>query len=362
MGHPAIENETPFAFEALFAADEQGRPVLTSLVKATFDIVGNGALELAEEQIPVDFSGQYNGEPGVSSCRVEPEVAFTKLATDVVLVGHAHASRRRAVSVDVELRVGRIQQCLRVTGDRVWTRRFLGATPSQPEPFEAIPLVYERAYGGWDRSAEDPAHHGFHAWNPVGVGFRTKRARFEEGSPLPNIEDPDAMLTSYKGKSTAAGFGFVNPEWEARRRYAGTYDAAWSRDRMPLLPSDFDRRFFNAASPGLVADGFLRGDEAVLISGASPEGRLSFRLPAVVPPSCRIALRNDDDQTHSTNLDTVLLDLDARKLVLTWRSFTVLRDGPFEVTDIEIRAENAPEKRVGAPLENVVRLPGRRAA
>lgn len=363
MGHPEIENKTPFAFQPLFVADEEGRPVVAPLVKATFDIGSDGALDLAEEPLPVDFTGKHHGEPGQSSLRFEPEVAFVKPATDVVFVGHAHSPHRRAVVMDVALQIGPVARQLRVTGDRVWVSRFLGSAPSEPATFEKIPLIYERAYGGWDRSAEDPKRHGFDPRNPIGVGYRGKGARFEEGAPLPNIEDPAALLTSYQGRSWPAGLGFTSPHWVPRSLLAGTYDDAWARTRMPLLPRDFDRRFFNAASPGLVAPGFLRGDETVLAYGLSPEGQLSFRLPGVVPPVCRVALRDREDVSLVTNLDTVIVDLDARKLLLLWRAFTTLSDGPLDVRAIEITVENAPQRRAAEPLpDNVVRLPARRAA
>src|SRR5882672_1114719 len=118
MGHPEIHNLTPFGFEALFVCDEAGRPIVSTIVKATFDVLAGGALELAAEQLPVDFQGSHHGDPAESSQRYEPETAFTKPATDVVLIGHAHAPSKRATSVEVELRVGALAKRLRVTGDR----------------------------------------------------------------------------------------------------------------------------------------------------------------------------------------------------------------------------------------------------
>ena len=241
MLHPEVENRTPFAFEALLASDEAGRPLVVPISKATYDILPGGSLDLADLQKPVDFEGSSNGEPGASSLRVEPEVAFAKPATDVVMVGHAHALRGQTV-VDVELAVGSLAKRVRVTGDRVWTQRLGTPSPSPPLPFEKIPLVYERSNGGWDRSPADAHRHDFHPGNPVGVGYRTKHSRFIEGAPLPNVEDPAAPLTSYQGRGVPAGFGFISPHWESRRLFAGTYDAAWARERMPLLPRDFDRR------------------------------------------------------------------------------------------------------------------------
>src|SRR5437016_2718537 len=92
MGQADVQNGTPFAFEALFLADEEGRPLLVPVVKATYEIAARG-LTLAEEQIPLNPAGDAYGDPAESSYRYEPECAFVKPATDVVLVGSACAPR-----------------------------------------------------------------------------------------------------------------------------------------------------------------------------------------------------------------------------------------------------------------------------
>src|SRR3954469_12006420 len=94
MGHPAIENETGFAFEPLFLADEEGRPIVVPVIKATYDILP-GAVKRAEEQAPIDPVGVFWGKPGESPYKTEPETAFVKMATDVFLVGHARPPRAR---------------------------------------------------------------------------------------------------------------------------------------------------------------------------------------------------------------------------------------------------------------------------
>ena len=88
---------------------------------------------------------------------------------------------------------------------------------------------------------------------------------------------------------------------------------------MPLLPSDFDRRFFNAAPPDQIAPGFLKGDEPVVILNASPSGRISFSLPGVPPPQCRVELQGRRDQHLQTQLDTVIINTDENLLFLIWR-------------------------------------------
>ena len=164
--------------------------------------------------------------------------------------------------------------------------------------------------------------------------------------PLPNLEDPKHLISSYTDKPPPAGFGFISPNWEPRAQYAGTYDETWQKERMPLLPLDFDRRFFNAASPGLVAPGYLRGDEPVMITNASPNGRLTFNLPGIPPPRVKVALRGNKEHVLQTNLDTVIINTDENKVFLLWRSHLVVRNGPHDVVAIEVTAEGMPKTTV----------------
>ena len=294
----------------------------------------------AEEQLEIKLGGEHWGEPGVSSFKLEPQVAFTKPATDVVLVGHAYSMGRPAV--DVSLRVGALRQTVRVTGDRYWIKSFGMIAMSAPEPFERMPLTYERAFGGWDRSHPDPDKHAFEPRNPLGTGFRSKSGRFEDGIRLPNLEHAGDSIRDYGQRVAPAGFGFTSPDWQPRAQFAGTYDERWTEERMPLLPRDFDRRFFNAASPGLIAAGYLKGDEAVWIGNASPGGTISFDLPGLPPPECRIHLKGGRDSIVQTNLDTVIINTDDALVLLIWRGYIAVRNGPHDILSIQVRPEEAP--------------------
>lgn len=343
MGHPEIENRTPFAFAPLFVADEELRPVLTTIVKATLVIGRDGRAALVEQQEAVDLAGKYYGEPGKSSVRREPEVAFTKPGTDCVLQGHATAARP-TTQVDVGFRIGALTKVARVTGDRRWESGLLGARMSPPQPFEKLPLVYERAFGGWDRSAAKEEHHQCEPHNPVGTGFVAKKGKLVPGAPLPNIEDPREPQTSQGGRAAAVGFGFTGHDWQPRARLAGTFDATWEEQRSPRLPKDFDRRFFLAASPGLSSPTHLLGNEPVVVIGATPEGRWEFSLPGIDAPRCDVVLRNGTTHRLQTNLDTVIVDADTRQLVLLWRAFTTLPQGPHDVRALSITADRIPPR------------------
>ncbi len=320
--------------EPLFLADEEGRPLLVPLVKATYAI-GPRGLALAEEQAPVVPEGVPWGDPAESSYRYEPECAFAKAATDVVLVGSAVAPKVGTTEMLVAFQVGPLKKGVRVLGDRAFFKTVGGVGMSRPVPFERLPLQWERAFGGWDRSNPDPKKHDFERRNPVGVGFRLGGSRFEEGLRCPNLEDPARPFKGWGDRPPPAGFGFTSPSWEPRTKYAGTYDEKWTNERSPLLPKDFDRRFLNAASPGLVAPGYLRGDEAVLATGVTAGGGLSFALPGVAPPSVVVAHRGREDVKVATSLDTVIVDTDAGRVFLSWRTQVPVRE-PTAVATIEI--------------------------
>lgn len=354
MGHPAVDNRTPFTFEPLFLTDEELRPLFVPVVKATFDLRPRGALALAEEQAPLRVAGERWDDEETASARQEPEGAFFKPATDVVLVGHAHAPRPGTRELVAELRVGPVHKQVRVLGERTWFKSLGGIGITSPVPFERMPLRYERAFGGWDRSAQDAAQHQFEPRNPVGTGFRARGSRFEEGLRLPNLESPAEPLKAWGQRPPPTGFGFLEPHWQPRAALAGTYDAAWEKSRRPLLPRDFDRRFLNGAPPDQLVPGYLQGGEPVLLTHVAPGGPLSFRLPALPPPRVVAPRAHDlDDVDLSLRLDTVILDTDAMKLFLLWRAPFALRREPTELRAIQVTCEGsqglAPGKPVGPP-------------
>ena len=213
MGHPAVDNGTPFAFEPLFLADEEGRPLLVPVVKATYELTERG-IALAEEQAPLLAEGELWGKPEVSSYRYEPEGSLPKPATDVVLVGSAVARRPGTMEMLVAFQVGPLKKGVRVLGDRAFYKAAGSVGMTKPSPFEQIPLRWERAFGGWDRSNPDEKKHSVEARNPVGLGFRGSGTRFEEGLRCPNIEDPVRPFKGWGDHPPPAGFGFTSAHWQ----------------------------------------------------------------------------------------------------------------------------------------------------
>jgi hypothetical protein len=340
--HPDIDNRTPLPFELLFLADEEGRPLVTPLAQATFRIV-EGRLQLAEEQLPLALAGERNTpreetptDPPMEgvppSWRLEPEAAFVKPGVDVVLLGHAYAPRGRATSSEVVLRVGRFEKRVRVSGERVFVDVGTGIRISSPRPFERLPLQWEYAFGGAEVSNGSVV--AFDKRNPVGRGFRGPRARFVEDVFLPNLEDPAAPLTRWGQPVPPAGFGFVSGEWEPRSALAGTYGQAWEEERSPLLPADFDRKFFNGAPEDQVLE--LRGDEQVEVVGASARGPLRFALPELQPLRGRLVLQ-DREEMLQLAFDTIVIDAEAGVVRVLFRAHAPLQRGAFDVKALTVR-------------------------
>jgi len=335
MPHPEVRNRTSFAYESLLVSDEEAVPQFVSLVQGCYGISKEGRAVLLDEQPAPVIGGEWYGDPASSSMRLEPQIAFWKPGTDVVMLGYAHAPGGAASRMQVGIRVGPMQKLVNVIGPRRLLGSAAGFRITEPEPFESIPLRYEHAFGGWDRRAEDPGRHRCEGRNPVGVGFRDLSYDTDDEVILPNIESPDHPFRSYGETPPPTGFGFIAANWQPRLAYAGTFDVAWDRSRKPLLPADFDRRFYNSASAGLVAPGHLRGDESVIVVGAAPEGRVTFNLPGEAAPVCLVEMRGRNLVELQTVMDTVIVDMEQRTLTLQWRAHFPVRNGMDDILAIE---------------------------
>jgi hypothetical protein len=231
-------------------------------------------------------------------------------------MARAYPPKDSGRETEVALRVGDLVKTARVFGDRTWSRSLGTAQMSSPRPFQRIPLIYERAFGGTDDSPERPDDVEGDPRNPVGCGFRAKKSRKPTDSiALPNIEDPRHLIGGLGDRPAPVGFTFVAKGWKPRSDYVGTYDAAWQRDRMPLLPLDFDPRFYTASSPGLSAP-FFGGGEPVDLVNLTPTRRERFVTPRV---RLHAAFHVDAAPTEiAMRLDVVVIDAVNARLVLVW--------------------------------------------
>ncbi len=150
-----VDNATPYTADRSWVQDKDSNKIWLVAVKATFDLLADGSTLLADEQQPVLRMSEPRGEEGKSSLRYESDLLGVKPSTDVLVNGSAWAPHgRRCSSTDVLLRVGPITKFATGIWRARWERGIVGRpTISEPEPFESMPIVFERAYGGWDRWA-----------------------------------------------------------------------------------------------------------------------------------------------------------------------------------------------------------------
>ena len=318
-----LENRSVFKGEMLTSQGADGRFMLVVVVKGTYLVDAQGQLSIAPEQDAIHLEDEFHGEPGESSLKKASDISLFKASTDVGLVGSACAPQgKQVMRMPVEIAVGSLRKRLVVFGDRVWNSRLGAITMSDPKPFSSIPLVYERAFGGKDADQQEER-------NPVGVGFRLNRP--DSGSPLPNIEDPDDLISSWSDRPTPQNFGFVPGNWSPRKEFVGTYDAQWKQDQFPLPPRDFDARYFLAAHADLRCAPYLRGDESVEVMGASPQGPWRFSLPAI-SIALSVQFRTGNAKRRLAALDTLTLYPNENKLSMVWRHAIVC---PERILDVK---------------------------
>lgn len=307
----ALDNRTPYAAERTWVRDRDGAHHWIVVVKGTWNIGSDGGLTLAEEQLPPLYAAEYLGEPGATSLRYEADLVGMKPGTDVVVLGSAHAPGGRPTpSVEVGLRVGPIDKRLLVHGPRLYGRGVVGPSPEDAEPFVQQPISWELAWGGTDTRDPDPARHGLEPRNPVGRGYARERGALI-GTPAHQIEPAG-------GGQEPAGLGPIGPSWAPRLAFAGTYDDRWFAQRRPLLPEDFDPRFFMAAPADQQVLEHLRGGEDVELSQLHPAGLLRFRVPRHWFVFTSRFGRKEVE--HRARLVSVVIEPDEGRLQVAWQT------------------------------------------
>jgi hypothetical protein len=216
-----LQNHTPFKANIAVLPDRAGIDTLYVIVKATLTL--QPKLSLAPEQLPVTIADEYYDDPATSSLRAVSEMHIGKPGTDVLVIGHARAENGRAVTrMTAALMVAGRRKDILIIGDRTWQA---DGTPSRPAPFEAMPLVWERAFGGVHRLQDRVLAE---ERNPVGCGFAGERQLAEmKDQPVPNLDDPATPLQKFGQLCTPVCFAPVAPAWLPRRSHAGTYDENW---------------------------------------------------------------------------------------------------------------------------------------
>lgn len=352
-------NTTAFPFEMINLTPEGGAPAWTVIAKASYALlIDNGRLKPLLKPLPPSGVDLRAADCAEAAIQYESDFMPLKPRADALCVGKACPPRGVAVTEClVGFGVGPWIKTIRVVGNRRWLPSLGGLMHrmSDPEPFKSIPVSFENAFGG--RDAGKPDGFRFYAPNPIGKGYSAK-GRGLDNLPLPNLEDPNDPIKSWRSRPRPMSFGPVGRTWPPRIKYAGTYDKRWLKERSPQLPEDFRDDFYNCAPEDQQIPGYLRGDEEVRVMNMHPEhSDLRFRLPGIRVRALlnrKLGMRNQFEEI-TMNLDTLWVDMEALQFVLVWRGRVSASDaagqGPVLIVEESLQSTPLPMEHYRPQLE-----------
>jgi len=308
-----LDNHTPYAARLFRTAIDDDRVAASVVTKITYDLRGT-ALVPSEEQ-PWKISAEpWQSEYGI----IDTDQLFYRGGVDLFLFGHARPPTRDARSFTLSIAVGSAwKREVAVFGVRVWRKGAAGLTATTPLPIEAIPLTMAHAYGGrdqWD-GLDVP-----YPLNPDGIGCYLWENSAED-KPLPNLEEPDQLITSWDSKPLPAGVGPCPPMSGIRlARLAGPSLRAFAAGKPDPgaegPPLQFDATFFNAAHPRMIVPSVEPGAR-VVVAGVTGGAPLVIDLPEA-RPRCRVRFESETDE-RPLAIDQIGVEADKRRVFISYR-------------------------------------------
>jgi hypothetical protein len=201
-----------------------------------------------------------------------------------------------------------------------------------------MPIIYERAFGGAGVMTGETRNQREER-NPVGTGFAVAPEHLLN-QRAPNVEHPNALISSWNRRPQPAGFGPIARDWQPRLAFAGTYGETWERERMPLLPQDFDERFYLCAPADQQAQGYLHGGEPVELLNLTPGGALRFNLPRVAL-NFRTAF-DTEAVNHRGILHTVIIEPEFPRVIMVWHTMLACHQKVLKLEATTITQKEAP--------------------
>ncbi|MCC6522034.1 MAG: DUF2169 domain-containing protein, partial [Polyangiaceae bacterium] len=197
------------------------------------------------------------------------------------------------------------------------------------------------------------------AQNPSGKGLRPTETDHGELHFLPNVEDPKALIVGRRDQPRPAGFAPYDVTWPQRFEKVGTYDRRWLETLFPGPAVDFDPHFYNTAPADQQLTGFFNGDEAFLLEGMHPEGRIEGRFERFVMRAF-VTRRGEPPRTLTEvplRLDTVHFVPHLRRAVLSFRGVCpVCDDDADDIEVLMLAAEDPSQPRDVAHYRRVLEL------
>ncbi|MEE9318981.1 MAG: DUF2169 domain-containing protein [Granulosicoccus sp.] len=287
----------------------------TFIVKVVYKLTETSISEKYDEE-PELLSGdiEYADEDGIGTY-YDSDFAPYKPNADVMLVGTARApTELSATSFPVSMTVGDMRKQLIVYGKRHWNHAMDDRyRATEPEVARSVSIHYGNSFGGSDSQ-----------FNSLGSGyFESDNQLPSDQKILPFIEYPDNPVRAPGDMIAPAGFGPIAYSWPSRTCKLGTYDDQWLANQWPWFPKDIDWSFFNAAPLDQQIKGYLHGDESIhLVNLVKDNAEFKTSLPGQQVKLFLNEITQEGGQSFrqiKMHLDTLWIDVDKMKLVLTWR-------------------------------------------
>lgn len=310
-----LVNRTRYSARITSTIVGENKMMASVIVKAMFNI-DNSTLR------PADIQAWPIGEAVETEFgNFDEESPFRRQGVDVILLGNAYPDTPQATRSRVHLQVGSLGYTLDVIGDRRWVRSDDQLLASAPEPFDSIPLTWERAYGG--KCPVETGELPFHQ-NALGRGFYVDAESAEEGL-LPNLESPVNPIQTWEDQPEPVGVAPLARDSALRIFNSIDLDI----DANPPRIDKIKPSYYNNANPALILDGAPDAGTLVDIRGVRPGGdKLSFALPGgTFHTYVQLA---DRSYVFPAHLESIVVLTEEMKVLLGFRCCFTYTFNPLE--------------------------------
>lgn len=221
------------------------------------------------------------------------DMGFPKAVPEVLIAGEARAPEGGTVQAqEIGVAIGSVKKRAMVFGDRHWVNDNGDVRLTPAEPYEAMPLTPDRAFG-----------NETHPVNPAGRGSNPRYILDHFGyAPLPNVEHPDRLIKTLTDQPDPVLFGPLGHDHPLRRNKVGQPSWDWIRTSFPEPPPGFDSAYYNMAPADQRLATPLQGNEPFAVRG------MSARHPVIRShlPGLRVRLFavHDSKGNHLTEIGT----------------------------------------------------------
>lgn len=331
-----ITSLCPLQVGALYWMPREGSHAMTVVCKGTFDLAPGPARLADVQDFPNDEDNHWDDDPTLSVYAPSDMAPFKRHA-DVVLVGEAFTPGANPLpSLVARMIVGPIEKAIEVHQTRFFDS---SGELQKGEPFNRMPLRYERAGGG-------P-----HSINPVGLSPESERDPYGR-LMVPNLMPVGTTINKPTDYVEPVGFGPIAASWEARRTLLGRHASTWSDRRWngQPLPNDIDGGYFSCAPSDQRLD-ILSDTERIVLEHLHPDHpRLVCHLPGMRPRA--FVEKGGSARPLELRPDTLWIDTSRAVFGVTWRAHLEL-DSPRQRGRILVALEDESRKLTWADVREL---------